>query len=60
MDIHQLIEKLEKLRNETKWQEIAPVVIISDGQGWTNIDRVFDSESQIIIEMETTPRVGEG
>lgn len=59
MNIHQLIERLEKLRDETKWQEIAPTVIISDGDGWSNIDEVFDSESQIVIITETTPRVGE-
>lgn len=49
MNIHQLIDKLCELRDETKWQEDAPTIVISDYEHELSIQEVFEDGGKIVL-----------
>lgn len=49
MTVNELIEKLNKIENKEK------VVILFDGYGWTNIEKIEEDEVKIRIYEEQNP-----
>lgn len=49
MTVKELINKLDKIEDKQK------VVLLYDGYGWANIDKIIEEECTVLLQVEQNP-----